>query len=168
MEQGMYYLQASLDGARDIGNREHEALALYNLARAHIRQSNLEMADRMVLMLQSVAESLDADRYRALACFAKGELLFYQGDQETAVLQLNKAMLAAQTSLDRGVLWKLHATMSHVISNPEIAAVHLTIAADFIRQTAEPLKDPHLKDCFVHAPPVLAVLQAANIDPEKL
>ena len=167
-EQGLYYLQAALNGAREIGNREHEALALYNLARAHIRQSNLDMANRMVLMLQGVAEELNADRYRALAAFAKGELLFYQDEQETAVVQLNKAMLAAQTSLDRGVLWKLHATMSHVISNPEIAAVHLTIAADFIRQTAEPLQDQALKARFVHAPPVLAILDAAGINPDKL
>ncbi|MEM7332388.1 MAG: tetratricopeptide repeat protein [Chloroflexota bacterium] len=167
-DEGMYYLQASLDGAREIGNREHEALSLYNLARAHIRQSNLEMADRLVLMLQNVADDLDADRYRALASFAKGELLFYQGEQETAVLQLNKAMLAAQTSLDRGVLWKLHATISHVINNPEIAAVHLTIAADFIRQTAEPLQDEALKQTFVQAAPVVAVLNAAGINPDKL
>ena len=85
-----------------------------------------------------------------------------------AEVELNNAMLAAQTAVDRGVLWKLHATMSHVADNPAIAAVHRTIAADFIRQTAEPLKDPHLKDCFVHAPPVLAVLHSANIDPNKL
>lgn len=167
-DQGLYYLQAALDGAREIGNREHEALALYHLVRAYIRQATLDMADRMVLMLQSVAEELDSDRYRALAAFAKGELLFHQGDRETAVLQLNKAMLAAQTALDRGVLWKLHATMSHVIDNAEIAAVHLTIAADFIRQTAEPLQDEVLKARFVQAPPVFAVLDAAGIDPHKL
>lgn len=168
LEQGMYYLQAALEGAREIGNHEHEALALYNLARAHIRQSNLEMAERNVLYLKQVADSLNADRYRALAAFAKGELLFYQGDQETAVQELNRAMLAAQTSVDRGTLWKLHATISHVIDNEQIAAVHLSIAADFIRQTAEPLKDAELKSRFLHAPPVLAVLNAAGINPDKL
>ena len=91
-----------------------------------------------------------------------------RGDQETAVSELNKAMLAAQTSVDRGVLWKLHATMSHIIEAPEIAAVHQTIAAEFIRQTAEPLQDPELKSKFVYAPPVLAILDAAGINPEKL
>jgi hypothetical protein len=103
-----------------------------------------------------------------LASFVKGELLFYRGERETAVSHLNQAMLAAQTSIDRGVLWKLHATMSHILENEAIAAVHLTIAADFIRQTAEPLQDQTLKQTFLQAPPVLAVLTAAGIDPEKL
>ena len=167
-EQGLYYLQAALDGARTIGNRELEALTLYNLSRAHMRQSNLDAAEQFVYLLMNTAETIDADRYRALASFVRGELLYYQGDQETAVSELNKAMLAAQTSVDRGVLWKLHATMSHIIETPEIAAVHQTIAAEFIRQTAEPLQDPELKSKFVYAPPVLAILDAAGINPEKL
>lgn len=167
-DQGMYYLRAALDGAREIGNREQEALTLYNLARALLRQSQLELAEQFVRMLNNVAEELDADRYRALAAFARGELLYYQGNQAAAAAELNMAMLAAQTSVDRGVLWKLHATMSHVVDNPEIAAVHRTIAAEFIRQTAEPLQDVDLKRKFVYAPPVLAVLDAAGINPDKL
>lgn len=167
-EQGLVYLQAALDGARDVGNMEHEALALYNLARAYLRHEDFDLAAQAVAALAHIAETLNADRYRALASFVRGELLYYQGDQAGAVAELNSAMLSAQTSVDRGTLWKLHATMSHVADNENIAAVHLTIAADFIRQTVEPLQDPHLKSCFVYAPPVLAVLQAANINPEKL
>ncbi|MCP4356480.1 MAG: tetratricopeptide repeat protein [Chloroflexi bacterium] len=167
-EQGLVYLQAALDGARNFGNREAEALALYHLARAYLRHEDFAQANQAVNTLYKIAETLDVDRYRALAAFVRGELLFYQGEQTAAIAELNVAMLAAQTSVDRGVLWKLHATMSHVSENENIAAVHLSIAADFIRQTAEPLQDSHLKSCFVYAPPVLAVLQAANINPDKL
>jgi tetratricopeptide (TPR) repeat protein len=167
-EQGLVYLQAALDGARAVGNREHEALALYNLARAYLRYEDFNLADRAASALFAIAENLNVDRYRALAAFVRGEWLFYQGKKTAALAELNIAMLAAQTSVDRGTLWKLHATMSHVTENEGIAAVHLTIAADFIRQTAEPLQDPRLKSCFVYAPPVLAVLQAAGIAPEKL
>ncbi len=168
MAQGLYYLQAALDGSREIGNREHEALALYHLARALLRESNIETAVQTVLTLKNVAEELDADRYRALAAFVNGELLFYQGNQAAAISELNMAMLAAQTSVDRGILWKLHATMSHVADNPEIAAVHRNIAAEFIRQTAEPLQNLVLKSKFIYSPPVMAILDAAGIDPEKL
>lgn len=167
-DQAFYYLQAALTGAREIGNREHEALALYNLARAHLRQKNVDAASQFGVLLNNVAEELDADRYRALAAFVRGELLYYDGKQQAAIAELNAAMLAAQTSVDRGVLWKLHATMSHVVDTPEIAAVHREIAAEFIRQTAEPLQDADLKYRFVHAPPVLAVLNAAGINPDKL
>ncbi len=167
-EAGLVYMQAALEAQREIGNREYEAYTLYHLFRVYMRIHNYDLAAQALASLQEVADSLNADRYRALAAFARGELYFAQDKPTEAEAELNNAMLAAQTAVDRGILWKLHATMSHVADNPAIAAVHRTIAADFIRQTAEPLKDPQLKSCFVHAPPVLAVLQAANIDPEKL
>lgn len=165
---GMAYLGEALESARGFGNREQEALALYNLARAHLRIGNIQEAGEATSALQEVADDIDADRFRALGLFVKGELLYQQGNQQEAVAALNAAALAAQTAVDRGVLWKLHATMSHVIPEESIASVHRMIAAEFIRQTAEPIQDARLKYGFVHAPPVMAVLQAANIDPENL
>ena len=167
-EEGLTYLQNALNGARQIGYRDQEALALYALARAYLRRAYHSQAQQAVAQLEAVAEDLDAERFRALAAFARGELLFHQGDQQTAIKELNTAMLAAQASLDIGVLWKLHATMAHVVDDKNIAAVHLNIATEFIRQTAEPLPDLQLKSCFVYAPPVLAVLHEAGIDPDKL
>jgi tetratricopeptide (TPR) repeat protein len=167
-DEGLAYLQSALNGSRRIGYRDQEALVLYALARAYLRRSFVDQAEQAVALLNDVAEELDADRFRALAAFARGELLFHQGQQQEAIVELNGAMLAAQASVDRGVLWKLHATMAHVIDNENIAAVHLDIALEFIRQTAEPIKDPNLKACFVNAPPVLAVLHAAGVDPDKL
>ncbi len=167
-QDGLNYLQEALIGATAMNNHEQRALILYNIVRATLRQGQMDAAGGAAKDLDEVAEELDADRYRALASFARGELLFYQGEREAAVAELNQAMLAAQTSVDRGVLWKLHATMSHVVDNEDIANVHRTIAAEFIRQTAEPLQDPKLKSGFVYAPPVLAILHAAGIDPDKL
>ncbi|WP_420641600.1 tetratricopeptide repeat protein [Candidatus Leptofilum sp.] len=167
-DQGLVYLQAALQGTREHGNREHEALTLYQLARAYLQHGDDALAVQVVLALTHVAEMLNADRYRALAAFAHGELLFHQGRKAEALNELNLAMLAAQTAVDRGILWKLHATMSHVSENEQIAAVHLNIAAEFIRQTAEPLQDERLRQCFLNAPPVLAVLQAAQINPNQI
>jgi tetratricopeptide (TPR) repeat protein len=167
-DEGLAYLQSALNGARNIGYRDQEALALYNLARAYLRQAYVGQAQQAVTQLADVAEALNADRFRALAAFARGELLFHQGQQQEAIAELNTAMLAAQASLDIGVLWKLHATMAHVVDNENIAAVHLNIAADFIRHTVEPLPSPQLRACFVYAPPVLAVLHEAGIDPDQL
>jgi tetratricopeptide (TPR) repeat protein len=167
-ETGMTFMQAALETARELGHREQEALALYSLARGYLRRGNIEEAMDAVADLSQVAEALDTDRYRALAAFVRGELLYQQGHAIAAMAELNSAALAAQTSVDRGVLWKLHATMSHVIDNEDVAAVHRTIAAEFIRQTAEPIQDPRLKAGFLHAPPVLAVLQAAGLNPDKL
>ncbi len=165
---GMAYLEEALTAARHIGNREQEALALYNLGRAHLRIGNMAEASETVASLRKLADDLNADRFRALGLFVQGELYYQQGQRDKAVIALNAAALAAQTAVDRGVLWKLHATMSHVVDNDSIAAVHRMIAAEFIRQTAEPLQDARLKYGFVHAPPVMAILQAADIDPDKL
>ena len=165
---GMAYLQEALESARGFGNREQEALSLYNLARAHLRIGNIAEASESAINLQAVAESLNADRFRALGLFVQGELLYQQGKRQEAMAALNAAALAAQTAVDRGVLWKLHATMSHVVDDASIASIHRMIAAEFIRQTAEPLQDARLKYGFVHAPPVMAVLQAVGIDPDKL
>lgn len=163
-EEGLVYLQAALQGTRLHGNREHEALTLYQLARAYLHQGTDGLAVQVVLALTHVAELLNADRYRALAAFAHGELLFHQGRKAEALSELNLAMLAAQTAVDRGILWKLHAAMSHATENKQIAAIHLNIAAEFIRQTAEPLQDERLRNCFLNAPPVMAVLQASDIN----
>ena len=167
-DQGLVYLQAALQGTRQFGNREHEALTLYQLARAYLHHGDDALAVKVVLSLTHVAELLNADRYRALAAFVHGELLYHQGRKPEALEELNLAMLAAQTAVDRGILWKLHAAMSHVTENEQIAAIHLNIAAEFIRQTAEPLQDERLRHSFVNAPPVMAVLQAANINPNQI
>lgn len=167
-DEGLVYLHLALDGARHLGNREQEALALYNIARAYMMHNKSEEAAPIVAELVAISELLNADRFRALASFVQGELLYNQGKQAEAIAELNAAMLTAQSSVDRGVLWKLHATISHVVDNEQIAAVHRTIAAEFIRQTAEPLQDQHLKSCFVFAPPVLAILNLAGINPAKL
>lgn len=167
-EEGLVYLHLALDGSRHLGNKEQEGLALYNIARAYLQHNQADEAEPMVNALGDIAEALNADRFRALASFVRGELLYHQGRQAEAVAELNAAMLSAQSSVDRGVLWKLHATISHVVDNEQIAGVHRTIAAEFIRQTAEPLQDAHLKSCFVFAPPVLAILNLAGINPGKL
>lgn len=168
LEMGMGLLQEALLSAQTVGNREQEGLALYYIARAYLRMGNADAAALRATDLSSLADELDADRFRALAAFIRGEILFFQGSRVAAAAELNVAVLDAQTAFDRGMLWKLHAAMSHIVDDEAIAAVHAQIAADFIQQTAEPLQDLHLKESFINAAPVMAVLAAADIDPDKL
>jgi len=168
LEMGMAHLQEALKDAQTVGNKEQEALALYYVSRAYLQMGNAYVAARTVADLSTLADELNADRFRALAAFMRGEILFVQGSRVAAAAELNVAVLDAQTALDRGMLWKLHATMSHIVDDTAIATVHAQIAADFIQQTAEPLQDRHLKETFINAAPVMAVLTAAGIDPDKL
>lgn len=167
-KQGLIYLRVALAGARGFGYRALEALVLYNLADAYLRLADVDQAEPVVSALSELAEELDADHYRVLGDLVRAELLFQKGDVAAAVAELNAAMLAAQTSVGLGVLWKLHARMSQIVANEAVATVHRNIAAEFIRQTAEPLQDMDLKSAFLHASPVSAVLEAAGINPASL
>ena len=167
-DEGITYLREALQTAEQFGNHEQIALSLYALGQAYINSGHLLLAEETIAHLSRVADELAADRYQALAAFRWGELLLAKGEMAAATAELQSAMLAAQSSLDRGVLWKLHATMSYVVEDAAIAAIHRHIAADFIQQTIYPLQDSRLKEIFVHAPPVMAVLAAVGIDPESL
>ncbi len=168
IRMGVVHLQHALDGARALNKRETEAMILYSLVPAYLELKDMVAAQRTVAELSTLANDIGVDRYRSLAAFRRGELLYAQGDKIPAVAELQTAMLAAQTSLDLGVLWRLHALMSEVVDDDAIASVHLQIAAGFIRQAVDPLQDPQLKAHFVNAPPVKRVLEAAGFDPNRL
>ncbi len=167
-EKGVQYLQDALAMAENLGNREQKALVLYALSQAYVNHDELVKAADTVEELSRTADALGADRYRALAAYQQGGLLLARGYRSQAASQFQAAMLAAQNSMDRGILWKLHAIISSVVEDEAVSAIHRTIAADFIQQTAYPLQDLRLREVFVHAPPVLAVLVAQGIDPASL
>lgn len=168
LRMGVVHLQQALEGSRALNKRETEAMILYSLVPAYIEMKDMGAAAQAVADLSVLANDIGADRYRSLAAFRRGELLFVQGNRIPAVAELQTAMLAAQTSLDLGVLWRLHALMSEVVDDESIASVHTQIAAGFIRQAIDPLQDQTLKLRFVNAPQVKRVLVAAGIDPNRL
>lgn len=166
--EGIAYLEQALTTAERLGNREQAALALYALAQAYLVQNDLDTAVSIIDKLTAVARNLNADRYLALAAFRRGELAMARQDPHTATAELQTAMLAAQTALDQGLLWRLHAALAEVVPDPAIAAVHRTIAAGFIQQAVYPLQDSQLREQFLLAGPVTAVLHAAGLDPQTL
>ncbi|NET74214.1 MAG: tetratricopeptide repeat protein [Sphaerospermopsis sp. SIO1G2] len=167
-DEGIAHLQEALAMATTLGNREQQALALYALSQAYMGHNETMKADDVVAQLTAVADELNADRYRALAAHQRGGLLLARGYRGQATAEFQSAMLAAQNSMDRGILWKLHAIISSVVEEEAVAMIHRTIAADFIQQTVYPLQDERLREVFVHAPPVLAVLVAVGIAPDSL
>lgn len=166
--EGIVYLEQALATAERLGNREQAALVLYALAQAYLVQNELDTAVGIIAQLTAVARKLNADRYLALAAFRRGQLAMARQDPQTATTELQTAMLAAQTALDQGLLWRLHAALAEVVSDAAIAAVHRTIAADFIQQAVYPLQDAELRAQFLSAEPVTAVLRSAGLDPQTL
>jgi tetratricopeptide (TPR) repeat protein len=162
------YLEQALEDATRLDRVDLMVRTLFELTRYHLRRGDQPAAERTVATLESVRERLATGQADSLAHFAHGELLFARGQRAEAVAALQAAALSAQSALERGSLWKLHAAMSQMVADARVARVHLQIAADYIRQTAEPLEDEQLKRTFLFAPPVMAVLLQAGVDPEKL
>lgn len=168
IRMGVVHLQNALEGARALQKRETEAMILYSLVPAYLQMKDTAAAQQAVADLSALAHDIGVDRYRCLAAFRRGELLYAQGNKIPAVAELQTAMLAAQTSLDLGVLWRLHALMSEVVDDMAIANVHLQIAAGFIRQAVDPIQDVQLRTRFINAPQVRRILEAAGLDPNRL
>ncbi len=166
--EGIVYLKHAMRDARMQQVHEVEANALACLVRAHLELQAYEQAHDYLQELTQMSDASGSEQSRAVLAHVRGELLFAQGRNSEALSALQEGILAAQSTLDRGALWKLHAAMSCIVDNKAVAEVHMQIAADFIKQTAEPLQDPGLKSTFLNAPPVLAVLAAAGIKPEHV
>jgi tetratricopeptide (TPR) repeat protein len=162
------YLEQALEDATRLDRFDLIVKTLFELTRYYLRQGDRQAAERAVSALERARDKLKSGQADSIAHFAKGELLFARGEQAAAVTALQAAALSAQSALERGSLWKLHAAMSQIVADARVARVHLQIAADYIRQTAEPLEDDRLKRTFLFAPPVMAVLLQAGVDPESL
>ncbi len=81
----------------------------------------------------------------------RGDVLAAQGLWQEA------SFLAHETGR-RMLLWRLHAELASLASNPQLASVHNRIAAEIIQQIAQPIEDVRLREQFLAARPVRDVL----------
>ncbi|VAW34309.1 hypothetical protein MNBD_CHLOROFLEXI01-2610, partial [hydrothermal vent metagenome] len=80
------------------------------------------------------------------------------GNLSTAEEQWHQALFLAHETENRMILWQLHAALAQIAELPNLATVHIRIAAEVIYQIAEPFTDEALKTGFLTAVPVTAVL----------
>jgi tetratricopeptide (TPR) repeat protein len=160
--EAMMCLEKALSRAREIGDKDLALQALYSLGDALLRQGSVERAMAVAGELTAEAEAVGSELHIARAKFLQGRSHLACGERRAAQAVLQEALKGAHALPSRVLLWQLHAALGRTAEDPEIAQVHFRIAADFIRQTAEPLNDSELRSRFLEQPEVQAVLERAK------
>lgn len=158
VDEGLLYLNRALKLSQETNNMDMEQHTLYALALAEIARNNLSMAVQYGNQLKETAESNDARGHLANALYVLGLVRQRQGDSLTAEELWQQALFLAHETDKRMLLWQIHARLGEIAMTPYLARVHNRIASEIIQQIAEPIQKPELRQIFLNAPPVRAVL----------
>jgi len=95
----------------------------------------------------------------------QGEALAALGQPEEAVAPLTRAVDMAERLGNPPLLWKSRSALGNVwrqLGRPSLAQEQFRWAAELIVQTAGDLDDQHLRETFLAADPVRAILTASG------
>lgn len=159
LAEGIEYLHRSLKLAHDINQYNIAMQALFSLALAEIQQGDLESGYEHGRQLKEKAEQSNARGDLADALYAQGLYYRLRGAGEVAQQLWQQALFLAHETARRMLLWQIHAELARVAANRELAGVHNRIAAEIIQQIAYPIQDKTLREKFLQATPVVAILQ---------
>jgi tetratricopeptide (TPR) repeat protein len=160
-DEGFDCLQRALTISEETKHQDNLSHTLYALALVEIDRGNLAEAFHYATQLKELTTRTDSRNLLASAHYALG--LYYQqiGDADSAEQMWQQTLFLAHEANNRIHLWKTHDALARSAASPDLAQVHRRIAAEVIRQIAEPIKDAALRQKFLSAPPVQAVLDDA-------
>lgn len=158
IEEGIENLYRSLLLSRETNQPDVEAQAMYSLAMAELQRGNSAGARDMAERLRARAEQSGNKGSLADALHALGFIQRQLGDLAAAQGFWQQALFLAHETGRRMLLWRLHAALAEIASGQELAGAHNQIAAEIIRQIANPIEDVTLRQKFLEAEPVAAVL----------
>lgn len=160
--EAMARLNEALSAARQIGDKDLTLQALYSLGDAYLRQGEVERAMAVASELAAEAEVIRSELHVVRARLLEGRVYLARGEYQAAQAVLQDALTSVHSLPSRTLLWQLHAALGRASADPQVAQVHFRIAADLIRQTAEPLPSAHLRARYLGQAEVQAVLQGAG------
>ncbi len=160
--EAMIALNQALSRARELGDKDFVLQALYSLGDALLRQGDVARAMTIVNELAAEAEAVRSELHMARAKYLRGRIHLACGERDQAQAVFQDALRDAHAATTRMLLWQLHAALGRSIDDPAVAQVHFRIAADFIKQTVDPLTDPQVRARFLEQPEVRAVLERAE------
>jgi tetratricopeptide (TPR) repeat protein len=158
VEEGLIYLQRSLQLSIETNQPDIEVQALYSLALAHFRFGNLKEAEQYAQNLRDLSDINSNQGYLAESLHVLGLLEKERGEVLAAQGLWQEASFLAHETGRRMLLWRLHAALANIAQNPQLASVHNRIAAEIIQQIAQPIEDERLREKFLAAGPVRNVL----------
>ncbi|VAW43430.1 diguanylate cyclase/phosphodiesterase (GGDEF & EAL domains) with PAS/PAC sensor(s), partial [hydrothermal vent metagenome] len=149
-------LQRAHDLAQEIQAPDIYLHTLYALARVALARGEAggqQYADALL----AATEQGQSNWHRANGLYILGRFEQMAGNLSTAEEQWHQALFLAHETENRMILWQLHAALAQIAEMPNLATVHIRIAAEVIHQIAEPFTDEALKTGFLTAVPVTAV-----------
>ncbi len=158
IEEGIEYLYRSLQLSLETNQPDVEVQAMYSLALAELQRGNSAEARDMAERLRAKAEKSSNKGSLADALHALGFIQCQLGDLAAAQGFWQQALFLAHETGRRMLLWRLHAALAEVAAEQELAGAHNQIAAEIIRQIANPIEDAALRQKFLDADPVATVL----------
>lgn len=152
------YLQRAKALAEEIRAPEIYFHTLYALGRNSLAQGQAEGREYAQVLLESTTEPGRSRWHQANGLYVMGCYEQLAGNVSTAEELWQRAIFLAHETENRVLLWQLHAALAQIAQQLNLAAVHNRIAAEVIQQIAEPFTDEALKEGFLSAEPVTAVL----------
>ena len=161
-EKGISYLEDALFTSRMYSEQDLELQTLYSLALMELNIGETDKAYKHALALQEAAQAHRMRGYQAQALHVVGLCHQAAGERVEAEQVWQQALFLAHETGQQALLWRLHAALAAISDNPALAATHNQIAAEVIDQIIYPIEDETLRQTFLNAPEVTAVLQQVN------
>ena len=158
-EKGITYLEDALFTSRMYSEQDLELQSLYSLALVELDMGQTDRAAKHARALQEIAQTRKMRGYQAQALHLAGLCRQAAGERIEAEQVWQQALFLAHETGQQSLLWQLHAALAAVSENPALAATHNQIAAEVIDQIVYPIEDEVLRQTFLNAPPVKAVLR---------
>jgi tetratricopeptide (TPR) repeat protein len=162
-EEGMKYLKAALRISEHAGRPNLHMQALYSLALAEIELGWEDLALTHSVALKVLTETGEATGHLAKALHLEGLCAKLAGEFAKARQVWQQATILAHETGQQMLIWQLHAAQAAIAVSEELAAVHIRIASEIIEQIIYPIEDEKLRQKFLTATPVHAVLSQKQV-----
>jgi len=160
VEEGIGYLYEALHLSEANGNQDVRLQVLDSLVYAELERDRPDVAMQYAQNLRTEAEKIKARQFEARALYGLGLVYQRLGEAVAAEQVWQQALFLAHETHQQNLIWQLHAGLAQIVGIAPLAETHNRIAAEVIDQIVYPIEDVQLRQKFLAAPTVRAVLDA--------
>ncbi|MBK8986690.1 MAG: tetratricopeptide repeat protein [Chloroflexi bacterium] len=160
VDEGIAHLYDALRLSEANGDPDVRFQVLDSLIHAELERGRPDVALQYSQTLRMEAEKRKARHFEARALYGLG--LCYQqfGEGVAAEQEWQQALFLAHETRQQNLIWQIHAGLAQIVGIAPLAATHNRIAAEVIDQIVYPIEEDNLRQKFLAAPSVRAVLAA--------
>ncbi len=157
---GIAHLYDALRLSQSNGDQDVRMQVLDSLIYAELERNRPDVAAQHAQTLRVEAEKSKARHFEARALYGLGLCNQEFGEAVAAEQVWQQALFLAHETRQQNLIWQLHAGLAQIVGIAPLAETHNRIAAEVIDQIVYPIEDAELRQKFLAAPAVKAVLEA--------